>query len=98
MFVVSYTLIVCFHPKLKIPKIIVERNYAHSINELTSIDYLTIDQINFADQKLVSKLRDAAFEVNTRRCKNALAQMFSIETAFAKKTLLEWFNKKFKSQ
>ena len=24
--------------------------------------------------------------------------MFSIETAFVKKTLLEWFNKKFKSQ
>ena len=97
MFVVSYALIVCFHPKLNIPKIILERSYKHSINELASIDYLTIDQKNFADQKLVSQLRDAAFEVNTRQCKNALAQRFSIETAFVKqkkKTVLEWFNKK----
>ena len=84
MFVVSYALIVCFHPKLNIPKIILERSYKHSINELASIDYLTIDQKNFADQKLVSQLRDAAFEVNTRQCKNALAQRFSIETAFVK--------------
>ena len=98
MFVVSYELIVCFHPKLKIPQIIVERSYAHSINELTSIDYLTIDQINFADQKLVSQLRDVGLEVNARQCKNALAQMFTTETAFAKNRLIEWFNKKFKFQ
>ena len=67
MFVVSYAFIVCFHPKLKIPKIIVQRSYAHSLNKLTSIDYLTIAQINFADQKLVLQLRDAAFEVNARQ-------------------------------
>ena len=67
MFVVSYAFIVCFHPKLKIPKIIVQRSYAHSLNKLTSIDYLTIAQINFAYQKLVLQLRDAAFEVNARQ-------------------------------
>ena len=98
MFVVSYALIACFHPKLKIEKIIVKRSYTHSINELTSISYLTADQLNFADPKLVSQLRDAALEVNARQCKNALAQMFTIETAFVKKTLMEWFNEKFKSQ
>ena len=96
MFVASYTSIACFQPKLKIQKKIVERSYAHSINELTSISYLTADQLNFA--KLVSQLRDAAIEVNARQCKNAFAQMFTIETVFVKKTLREWFNKKFKSQ
>ena len=39
MFVVSYALIVCFHPKLNIQKIIVGRSSAHSLNELTSISY-----------------------------------------------------------
>ena len=77
MFVVSYALIACFHPKLKIQKIIAERSYAHSINELTSISYLTADQLNFADPKLVSQLRDAAFEVNARQCKKTFAQMFT---------------------
>ena len=98
MFVVCYALIAYFHSKLKIQKIIVERSYAHSINELTSISYITADQLNFADLKLVSQLRDAALEVNARQCKNALRQMFTVKTAFVKKTLMEMFNKKFKSQ
>ena len=37
-------------------------------------------------------------EVSRRKCKNALGQMLMIETALAKKKLLEWFNKKIKSQ
>ena len=98
MFVVSYALIVCFHPKLNIQKIIVRRSYAHSLNELTSISYFTAGQLNFADAKLVSQLRDSPLEVDARQCKNALAQMFTIETTLVKKTLVEWFNKKFKSQ
>ena len=46
MFVVSHALIVSFHPKLKIPKIVVERSYAHPLKELTSISYLTGDQLH----------------------------------------------------
>ena len=64
IYVVSYTLIVSFHPKLKIPKIIVERSYAHPLKELTTISYLTGDQLSFADSKLISQLRDAACEVD----------------------------------
>ena len=43
------------------------------------------DQLNFADPKLVSQLGDSSLEVDARQCKNALAQMFTIETAFVKK-------------
>ena len=39
-----------------------------------------------------------AFEVAKRRCKNSIGQMFSIESALVKKTLLKWFNQKFKRQ
>ena len=35
-----------------------------------------------------------AFEVSKRRCKNSIGQMFSIESALVKKTLLKWFNQK----
>ena len=41
-------------------------------------------------------LKDAANEVSKRKCKNSLGQMFSIESALVKKTLLKWFNLKFK--
>ena len=50
------------------------------------------------DGKLVTKLKHTAQEVSRRKCKNALGQMFSVETALIKSTLLEWFNKKIKSQ
>ena len=39
-----------------------------------------------------------AFEVTKRRCKKSIGQMFSIECALVKKTLLKWFNQKFKRQ
>ena len=42
--------------------------------------------------------KDMAFEVAKRRCKNSIGQMFSIESAMVKKTLLKWFNQKFKRQ
>ena len=50
------------------------------------------------DVKLVTKLKHTAQEVNRRKCKNTLGQMFSVEIALIKSTLLEWFNKKNKSQ
>ena len=43
-------------------------------------------------------LKDMAFEVSKRSCKNSIGQMFSIESALIKKTLLKWFNQKFKRQ
>ena len=39
-----------------------------------------------------------AFEVSKRKCKNTVKQMFSIESALVKKTLLKWFNAKFKRE
>ena len=39
-------------------------------------------------------LRDMAFDVSKRKCKNRVGQMFSIESAMVKKTLLKWFNTK----
>ena len=38
------------------------------------------------------------FEVTKKRCKNSIGQMFSIESALVKATLLKCFNQKFKRQ
>ena len=43
MFVVSFVLIVAFHPHLNITKIVVQRSYGHSISQLTTFDYLSED-------------------------------------------------------
>ena len=39
MFVVSYAMIVAFHPDLKLDKIIIKRSYVHAIEQLTSLEY-----------------------------------------------------------
>ena len=41
MFVVSYVMIVAFHPELKLDRIIIQRSFAHSIEQLTNLDYFT---------------------------------------------------------
>ena len=84
MFVLSYVLIVAFHPHLNIRKIVVQRSYGHSLKQLTTIDYLSKDQMKYIDVKLVKQ----------KIYKNVLGQMFSIEIAFVKKTLIQWFETK----
>ena len=53
MFVVSYVMIVAFHPELELNRIIVERSFAHSFQKLTTVDYFRNDQMNFVDVKVI---------------------------------------------
>ena len=92
MFVVSDVMIVAFHPKLNLDRIIIQRSYAYSLEELTTLNYFTIKQLSFVDSSLIKMLKDMAFEVAKRKCKNSIGKMFSIESALVKKTLLNWFN------
>ena len=79
------TTVVAFHSHLNLRKIIVQRSYGHSLEQLTPIDYLTDDQMSLIDITLVKQLNDIAQEVSWRKCKNDLGQMFTIETALIKK-------------
>ena len=98
MFVVSYVMIVAFHPALKVDRIIIYKSFefnfshSHSIEQLTTLDYFSWEQITFIEPHLINMLKDMAFEVSKRKCKNSVGQMFSIESALVKKTLLKWFN------
>ena len=99
MFVVSYVMIVALHPDLKIDRIIIQRSYAHAMEQLTSLDYFLQDQIKCINTEPLRQLKDIAFKVSKRKCKKkTMEQMFCIECALVKKTLLEWLNRKFKSQ
>ena len=40
-FVVSYPMIAAFHPELELDRIINQRSFAHSIEQLTNLDYFT---------------------------------------------------------
>ena len=88
MFVLSYVLIVAFYPHLNIRKIVVQRSYGHSLKQLTTIDYLSKDQMKYIDVKLVKQ----------KIYKNVLGQMFSIEIAFIKKLQFSGLKQKFRDQ
>ena len=88
MFVASYVMIVAFNPKLDLDRIIIQ-SFAHFIEQLTTLDYFTRKQLSFVDSSLIKILKDMAFELAKRKCKNSVGKMFSIERALVKKTLLK---------
>ena len=87
-------MIVAFHPALKLDRIIIYRSFAHSLEQLTTLNYFSQEQISFIETHLINMLRDMAFDVSKRKCKTSVGQMFSIESVMVKKTLLKWFNTK----
>ena len=54
MFVVSFVIIVAFHPKLKMDRVIIQCSFEHSLEKLARIDYLTNDQMSFIDVNLIN--------------------------------------------
>ena len=50
------------------------------------------------DFQILRQLKDISIDVTRRKCKNTMGQMFCIECALVKKTLLDWFNKKCRTQ
>ena len=57
MFVVFCVLIVTFHSALNLNRIIILRNYSHSLKELTTLNYLTEDQMKFIDLQILNSLK-----------------------------------------
>ena len=98
MFVVSFILIVAFHQVLNLNRIIIQRCYSHSLEELTTIKYLNNDQMKLIDLQILNELKGIANDISKRKCKSTMAQMFCVESAFVKKAWLEWFDKKIKWQ
>ena len=46
IFVMSYVIIVAFHPKLKMDRVIIQRSFEYCLEKPTTIDYLTNDQMS----------------------------------------------------
>ena len=94
MFVMSYVIVVAFHPHFNFDRITVQRSMCHPKDEMLSVNYLSREQFEFKPPELAKQLYDQGLHVLKKTSENALAVMFGIELAFVKKTLLAWFNKK----
>ena len=97
MNVVSYVIIIAFHPKLELPRIVIERSFGHSLEKLCQIDYLTSEQLNYKDLITVKQLRDCALAVHQKTNKLAISEMFCTEIKFATDCLLKWYHNKYKN-
>ena len=55
------------------------------IEELTSLNYFTQEQINFIDHTLLKILKDMAFDVSKRKCKTVWSKCFVLKAHWLKK-------------
>ena len=97
MNVVSYVIILAFHPNLQLPRIIIERSFGHSLEKLCQIDYLTSEQLNYGDLVTLKQLRDCALAVHKKSNVLAISEMFCTEIKFATNCLLKWYQNKYKN-
>ena len=72
MCAVSYVIVLAFHPDLDIDHVIIERSFGHSCEKLSSLNYLTHEQLNFKDNKTLQQLRDCALTVTNNKSKTAI--------------------------
>ena len=85
MYVVSYCMVVAFHPDLKITRLMIFRSYDQNQNVLTSLSQFQTLEFNFFEdpenfnKTTLKQLEAAAFSVQNRDKNTALAEIFSIE-------------------
>ena len=98
MYVVSYCIVVAFHPDLNLPRLFIYQSYDQTINQITSLEHFDIVQQNFFEDKQIfnsknlSQLKDAALSVINRENTTALTEKFNIELKFTADCLKFWFN------
>ena len=66
MFVVSYVMVIAFHLSLCLDRTLIQRSYCHTQKELTSINHLTREQMQFNAAELIKQLYDIALHVSKR--------------------------------
>ena len=99
MYVVSYCIVVAFHPDLNLPHLFIYRAYDQTTEELESrVHFCTIqkDFFNFTEHfnlKTLKQLQDAVLSVCNRSRETALAEMFNIELKFTVDCLRKWTDK-----
>ena len=76
MFAVSYVIILAFHPDLDIDHVIIEHIFGHSRDKLTSLNYLTHEQLNFKGNKTLLQFRDCAHAVADNKNKTVTLKNF----------------------
>ena len=85
---VSYCMVVAFHPGLNLPHMFIYRAYDQTKEDLESVEHFSIVQNNFFlfleyyNLKTLKQLQDIILAVCNRSRPTALAEKFNIELKF----------------
>ena len=88
MYVISYCIIIAFHPDLNLPQLYIYRSYDQNRTDLTSLHHFEALQrnvLNFCENfnlNTLKQLQNAALAVENKNDNATLAEMFSIELKF----------------
>ena len=83
-----------FNLNFNFERVIIERIFGDSLEKITSVYYLTRDQLSFANQKTLFHLKQCAIAASQRKSKKPISQTASDELKFSADCLLHCFNKK----
>ena len=103
MFVVSYCMVVVFHAKINLPRIVIYRSFNQTENELQSLspfqildyDFFNIEKNNF-NRISLKQLQDAAYSVFNKGKNISLAEMPNVELKFTVDCIKNWISKNHK--
>ena len=102
MYIVSYCIVVAFHPDLKIPHMVIYRSFDQSLAEVESLQHF-IDlkkdffSYGYHNLKTLKQLGDCALSVFNKLINTALVEMLNVELKFVCNSLKNWFATEIKS-
>ena len=102
MYVVSYCIIIAFHPDLNLPRLYIYQSYDQSDDDLTSLHHFEVVQRIFfyfrenCNLKTLKQLQNTTLAVKNKKDNRALAEMFSIKLKFTVDCLKFWYKRNLK--
>ena len=69
-------MIVAFHPKLDLDRIIIQRSFVHSVEQLATLDYFTREQISYVETDLIKRLKIWPLKFQKENVKTASVKCF----------------------
>ena len=96
-------MVVVFHAKINLPRIVIYRSFNQTENELQSLshfqildyDFFNIEKNNF-NRISLKQLQDAAYSVSNKGKNISLAEMPNVELKFTVDCIKNWFSKNHK--
>ena len=98
IYFISYCQIYAFHPKLKLPKILVFSSFQQNFDQITSLHHQSQEHIPYFDQITICQMKDTAMRVLYKENTVALTEIFVLWLKFTNDTLVKCFNSTIKAK